>query len=157
MLAAWCPCHGCLDPPAQSSEPPTARAPLPARRTYEKFVKDAMNPKAKVVSLDDKDILTVASALKHYLRGLPEPLLTFRFYSNFLAGGGEWPPCLVHRCGALTCVPTAFSSALARHMTSGLLLCLLHATRRSLRCSSVPRNPGAFGQSLTTKRWHSKR
>lgn len=61
---------------------------------YEKLVSQALKEKAKGLSLEDKDILTVASALKHYLRALPEPLLTFRFYSNFLAAGGGFPPAM---------------------------------------------------------------
>lgn len=43
---------------------------------------------------------TIASALKHYLRNLNEPLMTFRLHNGFIAaaskfcGRGRWKMCL---------------------------------------------------------------
>lgn len=33
---------------------------------------------------------TIASALKHYLRNLSEPLMTFRYHNGFIAAASEW-------------------------------------------------------------------
>lgn len=33
---------------------------------------------------------TIASALKHYLRNLNEPLMTFRFHNGFIAAASEY-------------------------------------------------------------------
>ncbi|KAL3879823.1 hypothetical protein ACJMK2_032103 [Sinanodonta woodiana] len=40
--------------------------------------------KADKLSLDEYEIKTITSAVKNYLRSLPEPLMTFRFHSDFI-------------------------------------------------------------------------
>lgn len=38
---------------------------------------------------------TIASALKHYLRNLNEPLMTFRFHNGFIAAASKY--CRIYR------------------------------------------------------------
>ncbi|KAK3594466.1 hypothetical protein CHS0354_024907 [Potamilus streckersoni] len=45
--------------------------------------------KGDKLSLDEYEIKTVTSAVKNYLRSLPEPLMTFRFHSDFITAAKQ--------------------------------------------------------------------
>ena len=61
---------------------------LPGVKTeYEKLVTTALSPKGKLPNMAKVDLLTASSALKFFLRSMPEPLLTFSAYHSFIAAG----------------------------------------------------------------------
>lgn len=54
--------------------------------------------KAEKLNLDDPlewESKTVTSALKTYLRNLPEPLMTFRYHNSFIAAASK---LIIHVC-----------------------------------------------------------
>ncbi|XP_069130249.1 rho GTPase-activating protein 26-like isoform X4 [Argopecten irradians] len=58
-----------------------------------KLISLGLDPKKKdKINIDDPsqfEIKTVTSAVKHYLRSLPEPLMTFKFHSDFIAAAKQ--------------------------------------------------------------------
>ncbi|XP_060063542.1 rho GTPase-activating protein 26-like isoform X2 [Ylistrum balloti] len=58
-----------------------------------KLITLGLDPKKKdKINIDDPsqfEIKTVTSAVKHYLRSLPEPLMTFKFHSDFIAAAKQ--------------------------------------------------------------------
>ena len=42
------------------------------------------------VNLDDYNIHVIASVFKQWLRDLPNPLMTFELYEEFIRAMGEW-------------------------------------------------------------------
>lgn len=48
------------------------------------------------VNLDDYNIHVIASVFKQWLRDLPNPLMTFELYEEFLRAMGEEPPSPSH-------------------------------------------------------------
>lgn len=57
------------------------------------------NPDIDNVNLDDYNIHVIASVFKQWLRDLPNPLMTFELYEEFLRVMGEEPPSLSHSLG----------------------------------------------------------
>jgi len=51
------------------------------------------------VNLDDYNIHVIASVFKQWLRDLPNPLMTFELYEEFLRAMGKEPPLLSHSLG----------------------------------------------------------
>ncbi|XP_021366144.1 rho GTPase-activating protein 26-like isoform X3 [Mizuhopecten yessoensis] len=58
-----------------------------------KLISLGLDPKKKdKINIEDPtqfEIKTVTSAVKHYLRSLPEPLMTFKFHSDFIAAAKQ--------------------------------------------------------------------
>lgn len=57
------------------------------------------NPDIDSVNLDDYNIHVIASVFKQWLRDLPNPLMTFELYEEFLRVMGEELPSLSHSLG----------------------------------------------------------
>lgn len=66
---------------------------------------DEKNSDLDLATCDDWDVKTITSALKQYLRSLPEPLMTYALYKEFIVPAKSASPearvqaihCLVHR------------------------------------------------------------
>ncbi|TTD47738.1 Rho GTPase-activating protein 10 [Bagarius yarrelli] len=66
---------------------------------------DEKNSEVDLSSCEDWDVKTITSALKQYLRSLPEPLMTYALYQEFIVPAKSASPesrvqaihCLVHR------------------------------------------------------------
>lgn len=54
------------------------------------------NPDIDSVNLDDYNIHVIASVFKQWLRDLPNPLMTFELYEEFLRAMGKEPPLVSH-------------------------------------------------------------
>lgn len=48
------------------------------------------------MNLDDYNIHVIASVFKQWLRDLPNPLLTFELYEEFIRAMGEWSASFIH-------------------------------------------------------------
>lgn len=48
------------------------------------------------MNLDDYNIHVIGSVFKQWLRDLPNPLLTFELYEEFIRAMGKWSPFDIH-------------------------------------------------------------
>lgn len=53
------------------------------------------------MNLDDYNIHVIASVFKQWLRDLPNPLMTFELYEEFIRAMGEWSSGAAHYNNAL--------------------------------------------------------
>lgn len=64
------------------------------------------------MNLDDYNIHVIASVFKQWLRDLPNPLMTFELYEEFLRAMGEEPPSLSPSLGRGKCWPLVVANFL---------------------------------------------
>ncbi|XP_069156108.1 rho GTPase-activating protein 45 isoform X4 [Procambarus clarkii] len=87
---------------------------------------------ANLVDLTDQHPNVIANVLKLYLRQLPEPLLSFRLYPEFIRMAKECPTGSGVECGRTTEQLRELVRRLPRHHLSCLALLMHHLHRLSL-------------------------